>query len=263
MSRIPTEALPREILAVLPPEPYDQLDLAHRINAYAYTQKVAVLEAEAGQLRTQASQHKNHVKTLERRIENLVMEVNDANEKTKQVLDDQSKLVAEKNALIQTVKKLNRDVAKLESFKRHLLQTLQDEEDSKDSMNLGIDLASDRMISSVLSSASSPMMGSQVPMGATPMGANGAASPEAKAAGGSPVGAGTPKVDGKEFFRNARSRLGYDDFSQFLQNIKELNAGRQTREETLRKAQEIFKSQNADLYKTFEGLLSRHIPGAT
>ena len=87
--------------------------------------KVAVLEAEAGQLRTQASQHKNHVKTLERRIENLVMEVNDANEKTKQVLDDQNKLVAEKNALIQTVKKLNRDVAKLESFKRHLLQTLQ------------------------------------------------------------------------------------------------------------------------------------------
>ena len=41
MSRIPTEALPREILAVLPPEPYDQLDLAHRINAYAYTQKVS------------------------------------------------------------------------------------------------------------------------------------------------------------------------------------------------------------------------------
>ena len=186
------------------------------------------------------------------------MEVNDANEKTKQVLDDQSKLVAKKNALIQTVKKLNRDVAKLESFKRHLLQTLQDEEDSKDSMNLGIDLASDRMISNVLSSASSPIVGgSQMPT-MTP--ANNGASPEAKA-GGSP-GAGTPKVDGKEFFRNARSRLGYDDFSQFLQNIKELNAGRQTREETLNKAQEIFKSQNADLYKTFEGLLSRHIPGA-
>ena len=220
--------------------------------------QVAVLEAEAGRLRTQASQHKNHVKTLERRIENLVMEVNDANEKTKQVLDDQSKLVAEKNALIQTVKKLNRDVAKLESFKRHLLQTLQDEEDSKDSMNLGIDLASDRMISNVLSSASSPIVGgSQMPT-MTP--ANNGASPEAKA-GGSP-GAGTPKVDGKEFFRNARSRLGYDDFSQFLQNIKELNAGRQTRDETLNKAQEIFKSQNADLYKTFEGLLSRHIPGA-
>ena len=235
-------------MAVLPPEPYDQLDLAHRINAYAYTQKVAVLEAEAGQLRTQASQHKNHVKTLERRIENLVMEVNDANEKTKQVIDDQSKLVAEKNALIQTVKKLNRDVAKLESLKRHLLQTLQEEEDSKDSMNLGIDLASDRMISNVLSSASSPVHMSQVPV--TPATGVGA-SPDAGGKPSSPGGGGvkaSPKVDGKEFFRNARSRLGYDDFSQFLQNIKELNAGRQTREETLAKAQEIFKSQNADLY---------------
>lgn len=218
------------------------------------------MEAEAGQLRTQASQHKNHVKTLERRIENLVMEVNDANEKTKQVMDDQAKLVAEKNALIQTVKKLNRDVAKLESFKRHLLQTLQDEEDSKDSMNLGIDLASDRMISNVLSSASSPVAAmSQVPV--TPSAGIGAGSPEARPV--SPTGGAkaSPKVDGKEFFRNARSRLGYDDFSQFLQNIKELNAGRQTREETLKKAQDIFKSQNADLYKTFEGLLSRHIPG--
>ena len=236
-----------QILAVLPPEPYDQLDLAHRINAYAYTQKVAVLEAEAGQLRTQASQHKNHVKTLERRIENLVMEVNDANEKTKQVMDDQAKLAAEKNALIQTVKKLNRDVAKLESFKRHLLQTLQDEEDTKDSMNLGIDLASDRMISNVLSSASSPVPGmSQIPVTPSVGGGAGGASPDGRPT--SPGGKQSPKVDGKEFFRNARSRLGYDDFSQFLQNIKELNAGRQTREETLKKAQDIFKSQNADLY---------------
>jgi len=143
-----------------------------------------------------------------------------------------------------------------------LLCPRQDEEDSKDSMNLGIDLASDRMISNVLSSASSPMVGG-AGAGATPMAAHGlgaaAQSPEPK--DGSPAAQGTPKVDGKEFFRNARSRLGYDDFSQFLQNIKELNAGRQTREETLRKAQEIFKQQNADLYKTFEGLLSRHIPG--
>jgi hypothetical protein len=223
-----------------------------------------VLEAEAGQLRTQASQHKNHVKTLERRIENLVMEVNDANEKTKQVLDDQTKLAAEKNALIQTVKKLNRDVAKLESFKRHLLQTLQDEEDTKDSMNLGIDLASDRMISNVLSSASSPVPGMQnIPVTPSGLGAvgggAGGATPDGRPT--SPGGKQSPKVDGKEIFRTARSRLGYDDFSSFLQNIKELNAGRQTREETLKKAQDIFKSQNADLYKTFEGLLSRHIPG--
>ena len=271
MNRIPTEALPREVIAVLPSEPYDQLDLAHRINAYAYTQKVAVLESESSQLRNQLTQRNNAVKTLERRIENLVMEVSDANDKVRQSVEDQAKLVAEKNALITTIKKLNRDVAKLESFKRHLLQTLQDEDDAKDTSQLGVDLASDRLISNVLSSASSPrmaggaasmaaMMSPAAPAGVAP---SFAASPAAKSPAFAPGSASrqSPKIDGKEFFRSARSRLGYDDFSHFLQNIKELNAGRQTREDTLRKAQEIFKDNNQDLYRTFEGLLSRHIPG--
>lgn len=68
----------------------------------------------------------------------------------------------------------------------------------------------------------------------------------------------TPRVDGKEFFRQARSRLSYEQFSAFLANIKELNAHKQSREETLKKADEIFGSDNKDLYLAFDGLLSRH-----
>lgn len=64
---------------------------------------------------------------------------------------------------------------------------------------------------------------------------------------------------GREFFRQARARLNYESFATFLNNIKELNGGRQTREETLRRAREIFGHQNQDLYKLFEGLLSRHL----
>ncbi|KAI5058509.1 hypothetical protein GOP47_0026679 [Adiantum capillus-veneris] len=71
----------------------------------------------------------------------------------------------------------------------------------------------------------------------------------------------TARVDGKEFFRQARNRLSYEQFSAFLANIKELNAHHQTREETLKKASEIFGSENADLYEAFDGLLSRHLPG--
>jgi hypothetical protein len=70
----------------------------------------------------------------------------------------------------------------------------------------------------------------------------------------------TPRVDGKEFFRQARNRLSYEQFSAFLANIKELNGHRQTREETLRKADEIFGLDNKDLYMSFDGLLSRHLP---
>lgn len=69
----------------------------------------------------------------------------------------------------------------------------------------------------------------------------------------------TPRIDGKEFFRQARSLLSYEQFSAFLANIKELNAQKQTREETLRKAEEIFGTSNKDLYLYFQGLLNRSV----
>nr|VDD42651.1 unnamed protein product [Brassica oleracea] len=69
----------------------------------------------------------------------------------------------------------------------------------------------------------------------------------------------TPRMDGKEFFRQARSRLSYEQFSAFLANIKELNAQKQTREETLMKADEIFGEENKDLYLSFQGLLNRNM----
>ena len=42
--------------------------------------------------------------------------------------------------------------------------------------------------------------------------------------------------------------------------VKELNAHKQTRQETLSKAAEIFGDQNGDLYATFETLLVKHLP---
>ncbi|VFQ91700.1 unnamed protein product [Cuscuta campestris] len=73
-----------------------------------------------------------------------------------------------------------------------------------------------------------------------------------------PISGQTPRIDGKEFFRQARSRLSYEQFSAFLANIKELNAHKQSREETLRKAEEIFGKDNKDLYMLFQGLLNRN-----
>ncbi|PSS03174.1 hypothetical protein CEY00_Acc21558 [Actinidia chinensis var. chinensis] len=76
---------------------------------------------------------------------------------------------------------------------------------------------------------------------------------------GRPMPARTPRIDGKEFFRQARSRLSYEQFSAFLANVKELNAQKQSREETLRKAEQIFGTDNKDLYSSFQGLLNRTI----
>ena len=69
-----------------------------------------------------------------------------------------------------------------------------------------------------------------------------------------------PQLEGKEFFRQARARLSYEDFSLFLGTIKELNSHRLTRDEAMRKASAIFGPSNRELYVAFEGLLSRHLP---
>ncbi|KAL5712735.1 hypothetical protein ACHQM5_014877 [Ranunculus cassubicifolius] len=69
---------------------------------------------------------------------------------------------------------------------------------------------------------------------------------------------GRTRVDGKEFFRQVRSRLSYEQFGAFLTNVKELNSHKQTREETLRKADEMFGPENRDLYIIFEGLITRN-----
>ncbi|KAM7258800.1 hypothetical protein ACFE04_014541 [Oxalis oulophora] len=70
---------------------------------------------------------------------------------------------------------------------------------------------------------------------------------------------GRTRVDGKEFFRQVRSRLSYEQFGAFLANVKELNAHKQNKEETLRKANEIFGPDNRDLYTIFEGLITRNV----
>ncbi|KAJ7980178.1 PH-response transcription factor pacC/RIM101 [Quillaja saponaria] len=70
---------------------------------------------------------------------------------------------------------------------------------------------------------------------------------------------GRTRVDGKEFFRQVRSRLSYEQFGAFLANVKELNSHKQRKEVTLQKADEIFGPDNKDLYTIFEGLITRNV----
>ena len=65
-------------------------------------------------------------------------------------------------------------------------------------------------------------------------------------------------LDGKDFFRQARLRLTYEQFNQFLTNIKRLNDHVQTRDETLKQAQDIFGPDSQDLFVAFNELLNKH-----
>ncbi|EFJ08357.1 hypothetical protein SELMODRAFT_448052 [Selaginella moellendorffii] len=286
--------LPKEVLSVLPTDPFEQLDLARRITSMAITLRVAKLEADEKKLMQKVAERDKVIYELKERLSETEHNLQDAMGRLTTALDEQTKLTNERNVLMSTVKKLNRDVAKLEAFKRTLMQSLQEDEDGgtesgnrvkdADTSGSGQDDIQDAQrnrtlsLTPTLTPKLSPI-GSPKDLSAsvTPLQLSAPGSPRRLSAieprfaslpashtitapSSPPIPGRTPKVDGKEFFRQARNRLSYEQFSAFLANIKELNAHRQTREETLRKAGDIFGADNKDLYLAFEGLLSRHLP---
>lgn len=64
-------------------------------------------------------------------------------------------------------------------------------------------------------------------------------------------------VDGKAFFKTAKSRMAPEAFSQFLASLKRYNSQQQTREATLEEARTLFGPDNQSLCVDFENLLSR------
>ncbi|XP_021673282.2 uncharacterized protein At4g15545 isoform X2 [Hevea brasiliensis] len=301
--------LPDEILAVMPTDPYDQLDLARKITSMAIASRVSKLEAETGRMRQKIYEQDRIIYELEEKASNMQRAHLGAESRLKISLDENMKLSKE-DSLVMSVKKLSCDLAKLETFKRQLMQSLNDDNLSAETVDIGtcdqsvpkaypdkdegmngyasqnshsgstdtgntVGDGTPKIISSSVSprgfsAAGSPQRtsGTTSPTkpyneGRTTLSSWYPSSQQSSAANspprGRPLPARTPRIDGKEFFRQARGRLSYEQFSSFLANIKELNAQKQTREETLRKAEEIFGMDNKDLYLLFQGLLNRNI----
>ncbi|WVZ68697.1 hypothetical protein U9M48_017606, partial [Paspalum notatum var. saurae] len=326
----PAAGLPDAIAAALPPDPYEQLEVARKITAVAVAARASRLELEAARLRQRLVERDRLAAELADRAAKLELALRDADARLRAALDDNAKLIKERDSLAQTSKKLARDLAKLETFKRHLMQSLGDDnssiqetvdirtcEQSVAKANSWKDgLANSHPVSSSVSDGSteaeSVNMEATMPFeqkltithitprltsdpapklrtaatsprrystAVSPKLTSGVTSPRLEghmamspwlpsskmsSAANSPprghsISGRTTRVDGKEFFRQARSRLSYEQFAAFLANIKELNAHRQSREETLRKADEIFSAENKDLFMSFQGLLSRSL----
>ncbi|XP_021775527.1 uncharacterized protein At4g15545-like isoform X1 [Chenopodium quinoa] len=324
--------LPDEVLAVIPTDPYDQLDLARKITSMAIASRVSNLESETSRLKQKVSDQDRHIFELEEKASCLQQVFQEADSRLKLVLDENMKLVQERDSLSATVKKLNRDLGKLETFKRQLMQSLSEDSstetvdigtcdqavpraypdkadganghtrhysynsttESRYSSNESVKQTGQRFsltpyqitprltptgTPKVISTTGSPKSYSAV---GSPQKDSGATTPtkmqydgrtslsswypssQRSSAANSPPRARalpsrTPRIDGKEFFRQARSRLSYEQFSAFLANIKQLNDHKQSREETLRKAEEILGTDNKDLYLSFQGLLNRNV----
>lgn len=282
---IPDVVLPKEVVAVLPADPYAQLELAHRLTCYAYTQKVRQMEAENQQLRETINQSQAAVKAAERKGTLLQVELQDLQTQNALVVEKQHQLTSEKSALLDTIRRLTREISKLENFKSNLRMQLEEDvqdpyPDTQKAPNL---VSAERLLSEYMCADALPSLKSPGAPYKGDRGRNGLGmpstphfpSPESpgrsnRAAGtanaalssSTPAPASAMRVDGKEFFRQARSRLSYDDFSRFLSTVKELNSGRASRQDALHTAQSIFGIEHADLYGTFESLMSRQLsPG--
>ncbi|KAJ3107132.1 hypothetical protein HDU97_004825 [Phlyctochytrium planicorne] len=64
-------------------------------------------------------------------------------------------------------------------------------------------------------------------------------------------------VDGREFFRNARAVLSYDEFTSLLTNVKAYNAREQSKHRTLENLHGLLGDKHKQIFEQFERLLSR------
>ncbi|KAF8026879.1 hypothetical protein BT93_F3389 [Corymbia citriodora subsp. variegata] len=297
----PDFELAEEILAVMPTDPFDQLDLARKITSMAIASRVSKLESDVARSKQKLHDKDRIIYELEEKVIHLDRSYHGADSRLKIVLDENMRLSKERDSLSVTVKKLSRDLAKpAETVDIGTCdQSNSNSYSSKDangysgSANIGnMDEASRHAtqrfsitpyITPRLTPTGTPKIISQngSPRGysaaGSPQKTSGATTPtktqyalsmwypssqQSSAANSPPRGRPLPgrtRIDGKEFFRQARTRLSYEQFSAFLANIKELNAQKQTREETLTKAEEIFGTDNKDLYLSFQGLLNRNV----
>ncbi|KAJ8475735.1 hypothetical protein OPV22_019462 [Ensete ventricosum] len=328
--------LPDEILAVIPVDPYDQLDLARRITSMAISSRVSRLEAETGLLRQKIVDRDRVIDELQDKVDHLDRLIQESHALLRATVEENATLSEERDSLDMTSKKLARYLSKLETFKRHLVKSLSDDKLSQlsEAVDDGMYKQPIARISSWRDDGSVSYVGSDVANGSAEAGdstqdgskyvmhqfsitpyiiprptpsstpkffladdsprgfsttessprvLSGAASPsearlegcgsmshcyassQQSSASGSPphrqsMPGYTPRIIGKELFRQARSRLSYEQFAEFLTIVKEFNARRQSCEETLAKAEEIFGTEHKDLYLSFQSLLNRTLP---
>jgi len=237
----------------LPQDHEDQLQLGLRIITSAFQSKMHTLEQEIRGLRLTCEEQRANTASLQKKNSVLEVELVECHQRSQQLSE-------ENKELFKTVNSLQKQIGRLEHLKKAVLSSIQD------------DQAQEAELPDMRVLMSDEFLRGSIPLTSAEMGYSGAAGAAARQAVpqadlhagaammGPATGAapGSPVIDGKQFFRQARSRLSYEAFNMFLASIKRLNNQQQTREETLEEARRIFGTELQDLYKDFENLLNRH-----
>mmetsp|Transcript_27933 Transcript_27933/g.64966 ORF Transcript_27933/g.64966 Transcript_27933/m.64966 type:complete len:260 (+) Transcript_27933:84-863(+) len=245
----------------------DQLMVGMQIIQRAFQRKVNSLEQEIKKMELTCEEHRANVASFDRKNSSLQVELVETKERWEQLQDEEKELY-------KTLGSLKKQILRLESLKAAVLKEIQDDQHKEAELGELKSLMSDEYFRGTMpltagelgygASSSRPpdhhafrSMPATKP-GPTQVPVEPVVGPQAVPLPPQARPASSPVVDGKAFFRLARSRLVIEDFNKFLASIKRLNNQQQTREETLREANMIFGPDRSDLFRDFEALLSRH-----
>lgn len=263
----------------LPQDHEDQIQLGIRIIQSAHQTKVHNLEQEIRGLRLSHEEQRGSLANLQAKNSSLQVELVESHQRSQQ-------LAEENKELFKTCNSLRKQLGRLEHLKSMIISTVQEDDEKQAEVGDGKALLSADYLNAATPLTAMFASGAglrALTSGPTHVGSN---APRAVphepmalqgqhlahggvnhgghgAAGMSPVPshghATSPPgvIDGKAFFRQARGKLSYEAFNQFLQSIKRLNTQQQTREETLDEARRLFGPGLNDLYADFENLLNR------
>jgi len=247
----------------MPQEHEDQMQLGMRMIQTAFQSKSSALENEIRGLRMTCEEQRSQVQAMQKKGSALELELVESHQRSQQ-------LAEENKELFKTVGNLRKQVARLDSLKQAVLghvqndhqleaensyehRALMNDEYLKNTtpLTFSSEMGYGQSSAREYGQSAAPSARSVTPPPPAPFAGTSASTPQA-------AGSGVGGIDGKEFFRRARSQLSYEAFNLFLASIKRLNNQQQSREDTLEEARNIFGTELQDLYRDFETLLNRH-----
>nr|GFA03025.1 putative WAT1-related protein [Tanacetum cinerariifolium] len=229
--------VPKQVLVVLPCDSFEQIDIARKITSIALSTRVSSLESESSILQQHIAARDDVIVDFELKLHSLDFSLSQDLHNLSLADHQKENLLKENAWLLETINKLKRDVAKLETFRKTLMMSLQDEEgilsrgspEYEESTSSMQSHSSDVRISyhdEHVTDASRPRISQSLlfahSFSAAPTsGTFNDRSSVYSSANSSPYVSmtGRTRFDSKEFFRQVRSRLAYEQFAAFLAKL--------------------------------------------
>ena len=228
----------------LPESEDERIHLGFKVIQDAYRSKVQGLENDVRALRAATEEYKQALSALQKKSGITERELVEAHQRNFQMQEENKTLAASNRAL-------HRQLEKQRKMQQTLAEALESAAQDDDSPT-GYDNTGSPDTSFTSRLTQPPPTRGYFPAPVAP------AAPSVAASRQSPPLDTNSGVDGKTFFRTARSRLSYEGFNSFLGAIKRLNSHQSSKEDVVLEAKKIFGTENGDLMADFLQLINRH-----